>query len=106
MPELEWIFMKTAKDKTNLWVGIEQAAEVLGLSEQTIKKQCRKGEYVFKIVKKGKRANYFIMLKSMPQFAQDKYLGDTLLDIQYSEVPAWAKQQAEKYVRILEGPTN
>ena len=94
--------MKAVKDKTNLWVDIEKAAEVLGLSEQTIKKQCRKGEYVFKIVKKGKRANYFIMLKSMPQFAQDKYLGDTLLDIKYSEVPSWAKQQAEKYVRILD----
>ena len=94
--------MKAVKDKTNLWIGIEQASEILGLSEQTIKKQCRKGDYVFKIVKKGKRANYFIMLKSMPQFAQDKYLGDTSLEIKYSEVPSWAKQQAEKYVRILD----
>ena len=94
--------MKAVKDKTNLWISIEQASEILGLSEQTIKKQCRKGDYVFKIVKKGKRANFFIMLKSMPQFAQDKYLGDTSLDIKYSEVPSWAKQQAEKYVRILD----
>ena len=73
------IFMETNKDKTNIWINIQEASSVLGLSEQTLKKQCRRGEFVFKIVKKGKRANYFIMLKSMPDFAQDKYLGEQIL---------------------------
>ena len=71
--------METNKDKTNIWINIQEASSVLGLSEQTLKKQCRRGEFVFKIVKKGKRANYFIMLKSMPDFAQDKYLGEQIL---------------------------
>ena len=94
--------MENAKDKTNIWINIQEASDVLGLSEQTLKRQCRRGEFVFKIVKKGKRANYFIMLKSMPEFAQDKYLGETEIKAKYSDAPSWAKQQAEKYVRILD----
>ena len=96
------IFMKQKKDKTNIWINIQEASRALGLSEQTLKRQCRRGEFVFKIVKKGKHANYFIMLKSMPDFAQDKYLGETEFEAKYSEAPNWAKQQAEKYLQILE----
>ena len=94
--------MKQKKDKTNIWIDIKTAAGIIGLSEQTLKKQCRAGKYVFKIVKKGKCANYFILLKSLPDFVQDKYFGETLSDIKYSEAPNWAKQQAEKYLEILE----
>lgn len=96
------IFMEQKKDKTNIWINIQEASRALGLSEQTLKRQCRRGEFVFKIVKKGKHANYFIMLKSMPDFAQDKYLGKTEFEAKYSEAPNWAKQQAEKYLQILE----
>ena len=94
--------MKNIKDNTNLWIKIEQAAELLNLSVQTLKKQCRAGKFVYKVIKKGKQSNYSILLKSMPDYAQNKYLGETEIDIKYSEVPNWAKQQAEKYVRILE----
>ncbi len=94
--------MKQKKDKTNIWIDIKTAAGIIGLSEQTLKKQCRAGKFVFKIVKKGKCANYFILLKSLPDFVQDKYFGETLSDIKYSEAPNWAKQQAEKYLEILE----
>lgn len=94
--------MKQKKDKTNVWIDIKTAAGVIGLSEQTLKKQCRTGKFVFKIVKKGKRANYFILLKSLPNFAQDKYFGEKFPDIKYSEATNWAKQQAEKYLEILE----
>ena len=94
--------MENTKDNTNIWVDIDKASEMIGLSSQTLKRKCRKGEFVFKIVKKGKVAHYFILLKSMPDFAQDKYLGDSAVDLKYSEVPSWAKLQAEKYVRILD----
>lgn len=94
--------MKQKKDKTNIWIDIKTAAGVIGLSEQTLKKQCRAGKFVFKIVKRGKYANYFVLLKSLPIFAQDKYFGENFSDIKYSEVPNWAKQQAEKYLEILE----
>lgn len=90
-----------AKDTTNIWLDIGKAAEVLGLSVQTVKKQCRKGSFVFKIVKRGKRSHYFIHLKSLPDFAQDKYLGENISDKKYSEAPNWAKEQAEKYLPIL-----
>lgn len=94
--------MKQKKDKTNIWIDIKTAAGIIGLSEQTLKKQCRVGKFVFKIVKKGKCANYFILLKSLPDFVQDKYFGVSFSDIKYSEAPNWAKQQAEKYLEILE----
>lgn len=94
--------MENTKDNTNIWIDIDKASEMIGLSSQTLKRKCRQGEFVFKIVKKGKVAHYFILLKSMPDFAQDKYLGDTAVDLKYSEVPSWAKLQAEKYVRILD----
>lgn len=94
--------MENTKDNTNIWIDIDKASEMIGLSSQTLKRKCRQGEFVFKIVKKGKVAHYFVLLKSMPDFAQDKYLGDTAVDLKYSEVPSWAKLQAEKYVRILD----
>lgn len=94
--------MEQKKDKTNIWIDIKTVSALLDLSEQTLKKQCRVGKFVFKIVKKGKRANYFILLKSLPDFAQDKYFGENFSDIKYSEAPNWAKQQAEKYLQILE----
>ena len=94
--------MENTKDNTNIWIDIDKASEMIGLSSQTLKRKCRKGEFVFKIVKKGKVAHYFVLLKSMPEFAQDKYFGDTAVDLKYSEVPSWAKLQAEKYVRILD----
>jgi hypothetical protein len=94
--------MENTKDNTNIWIDIDKASEMIGLSSQTLKRKCRKGEFVFKIVKKGKVAHYFVLLKSMPDFAQDKYLGDSAVDLKYSEVPSWAKLQAEKYVRIID----
>ncbi len=94
--------MENTKDNTNIWIDICKASEMIGLCSQTLKRKCRKGEFVFKIVKKGKVAHYFILLKSMPDFVQNKYLGDMAVDLKYSEVPSWAKLQAEKYVRILD----
>ena len=46
--------MKQKKDKTNIWIDIKTAASIIGLSEQTLKKQCRAGKFVFKIVKGSK----------------------------------------------------
>ena len=58
--------MKENKDKTNIWLDIEKSAEILGLSIQTLKKQCRRGYYTFKIIRRGKRTHYFLLLKSLP----------------------------------------
>ena len=46
--------MENTKDNTNIWVDIDKASEMIGLSSQTLKRKCRKGEFVFKIVKKAK----------------------------------------------------
>lgn len=93
--------MKENKDKTNIWLDIEKSAEILGLSIQTLKKQCRRGYYTFKIIRRGKRTHYFLLLKSLPDFAQDKYLKEDVINTKYSEAPDWAKAQAEKYLPII-----
>ena len=51
--------MENTKDNTNIWVDIDKASEMIGLSSQTLKRKCRKGEFVFKIVNKNKIAHYF-----------------------------------------------
>ena len=93
--------MKENKDKTNIWLDIEKSSEILGLSIQTLKKQCRRGSYTFKIIRRGKRTHYFLLLKSLPDFAQDKYLKEDVINTKYSEAPDWAKAQAEKYLPII-----
>ena len=52
--------MENTKNNTNIWIDIDKASETIGLSSQTLKRKCRKGEFVFKIVKKGKVAHYFV----------------------------------------------
>ena len=42
------VFMETNKDKTNIWINIQEATGILGLSEQTLKRQCRRGEFVLR----------------------------------------------------------
>lgn len=87
-------------------VDIKTAAGIIGLSEQTLKKQCRAGKFVFKIVKRGKYANYFVLLKSLPIFAQDKYFGETLSDIKYSELQIGQNNRLKsicKYWKTLTG---
>ena len=37
----------------------------------------------------------------MPDFAQDKYLKEDVINTKYSEAPDWAKAQAEKYLPII-----
>ena len=93
--------MNNDKDKTNIWLDIEKVSELIGLSVQTIKRHCRQGEFIYKIVKRGKSANYSILLKSLPEYAQEKYIGNDNIDLNYSDAPNWSKQQAEKYITII-----
>ena len=51
--------MENTKDNTNIWIDIDKASEMIGLSSQTLKRKFRKGEFVFKIVKKRQSCSLF-----------------------------------------------
>lgn len=88
--------------ETATWIPLENVCSLLNVKEKTIKDRCYKGLLVYKIVRKNKRNQYFIHFDSLPQKAQRRYVGDNDSELQnYSEAPAWAKLQAEKYILIL-----
>ena len=39
--------MENTKDKTNIWIDIDKASEMIGLSRKTLKRKCRKDEFVY-----------------------------------------------------------
>lgn len=87
------------------WINISQASVLLNLSVKTIKEHCRLGKLGFKVERQGKQLNYFVHLGTLPQFAQDKFNGKSNTK-NYADAPNWAKQQAEKYISIIQASNN
>ena len=86
-----------------IWVAIDDVSNVLKLAIKTLKEQCRSGKYIYKVEKSGYKNNYFVNFSSLPDYAQRKLIGVKNANIDsYSEVPLWAKEQAERYKRILD----
>ena len=84
------------------WYLIDDVCPAIELSETTLKKQCRKGIYNYKVVKKNNKTTYFINKNSLPEDVINRIENITNEpDVDYSSAPAWAKQQAHKYIRIL-----
>ena len=63
--------MENTKNNTNIWIDIDKASETIGLSSQTLKRKCRKGEFVFKIVKKGK---VLLLINLLRRWGGQKFL--------------------------------
>ena len=78
-----------------IWLNINDVANLLNKSIRTI--QYTKGKYYFKLVKSkgrtGKKA--LIALESLPQYAQDKYLGNESDKVNYFLSTYTGKQQEE-----------
>src|ERR1035437_8993894 len=88
-----------------LWLDEDQAASLLSLKPDTVKKKCRAGEFTFKVTKKDGRIIYNILLSALPEEVQNKFLNIPNVKIntqEYSNAPEWAKKQAEKYVTIIQ----
>ena len=86
------------KLNNNEWIDINDACKILNLSVKTVKEHCRDGKLVYKIVINKKRRYYYISSQSiLEQFITNK----TETSLKYSNVPNWAKQQAQKYLPIL-----
>lgn len=91
------------KLNNNEWIDLDSACEILNLSVKTIKEHCRDGKLNYKVIVNKKYRNYFILSKSiLDNFVTD----ETIANLKYSEVPSWAKIQAQKYLPILKNSEN
>lgn len=92
----------TIEEKLNIseWISVEDASNLLNLSERTIKDYCRSGKLGFKIEKSGNNFKYLIFFNSLPEYAKNKILTNSEKS-NYSEAPDWAKIQVEKYLPLL-----
>ena len=93
--------------ETPTWLKIEEVSSLLNIKEKTIKDRCYKGLMAYKIIRKNNKNQYYIHFDSIPQNAKRKVIGEVDSDIQYySEAPAWAKLQADKYMHLLKQTEN
>nr|DAF63553.1 MAG TPA: transposase [Siphoviridae sp. ctwQT14] len=98
--------------KTNIpeWLTEEDACKVLNIKIKTLRQKCSKGEFIFKVQQNGAKFIYYIKFTSLATHIQKEYL-KKFKDFQYkqdcySEAPAWAKVQADKYINILNACEN
>ncbi len=97
------VYNSTELINNSIWLPISEVCNVMGLSKKTIKQHCRQGKYIYKITRKGFRSDYFINYNSLSDSAQRKLRGEYNTHLgSYSEAPLWAKEQAEKYMFILQ----
>ena len=85
------------------WVPAEKVCELLHICLKTLKSKCLANEFTYKIVKNGRKANYFINSSSLPKVYQDRIINNSEIFIgeEYSNAPIWAKAQADKYIHII-----
>ncbi len=77
------------------WLDENQACSLLGLKPDTLRKKCRAGEYIFKIVKKSKTSEYKVLLSSLDDKYQSKFLKTPEFDPNvYNDAPDWAKHES------------
>lgn len=95
--------MKNNNGNIPIWLSVSKASELLEIKEKTLKELCRTGKYNYKVVQNGRKYNYFIQTQSLPSYAKRKLENKSDLSLHnYSDVPSWAKAQAEKYINILQ----
>lgn len=97
----------------NIWLTIEEVCNLSGDKKETIRRKCKSEQIVSKFEKVGKNKNYYILLSSLSQKVQNKYYYSQPENIvmsenkitesmnKYSDSPAWAKRNAEKYLELF-----
>lgn len=97
--------INSAQEKLNIpaWISIEEACKLLNLKEKTVKDKCRNAEFVYKVIQSKRKLIYYIKFASLPEKIQNKFFNKQNFEQTscYSEAPAWAKAQVEKYISIM-----
>ena len=89
------------------WVNINDLSAILGVLRETLRRNCVAGKYIYKVQKSGKNKIYYILLSTLPEDYQNKYIYNSIqkdnnLDLEiYSNAPEWARKQADKYLYLI-----
>ena len=86
----------------NIWLDIDDVAVLTEELKETVRRKCKRGEYISTFTKKGKFKIYKIKLSSLPLQFQNKYLNKTeIVDTKYSDADISSRQQADKYLELI-----
>lgn len=89
------------------WVDADSACKILNICLKTLKKRCLANQLNYKVVKAGRKVQYFVSLSSLPKGYQDSINNVfELSDDTFSDSPEWAKIQVDKYLPILKACEN
>lgn len=95
-----------------IWLDLEAISELTGEIKETVRRKCKRGEYISKHRIEGKKKLYFIQLSSIPKPAQEKYFNKNNPDFKdvaviednaeiYSKASIAARKQADKYLELI-----
>lgn len=95
------------KNTKSSWLTAEEVCSILNICLKTLKKRCLANQFNYKLVKSGRKVQYFISLSSLPKGCQDRINNNSELnDETFSDAPNWAKIQVDKYLPILKACEN
>ena len=95
-----------------IWLTIEEVSELTQEIKETVRRKCKRGEYVSKHKIEGKRKLYFVQLNSLSESAQENYLNKLNPDFDdvavlennaelYAKATITARKQADKYLELI-----
>ena len=95
-----------------IWLDLKEISELTGEVKETVRRKCKRGEYVSKHRIEGKKKIYFVQLSSIPKSAQEKYFNKNNPDFKdvaviednaeiYSKASITARKQADKYLELI-----
>jgi len=98
-------------DKKQDWINVKEGSNLLGISLQAVKKNCKAQKYTTKMVSGNGGKQYRILLSSLPQSAQDKYYAEKTAQVVAENTPAigektqqtMAEQVAERHRLRMQG---
>lgn len=103
-------FDKEPKANTPEWLTEQEACNLLNIKSKTLRQKCSKGKFIFNIQQQGSKLTYHIKFTSLSTHIQKEYQKKfkdfNYKQTNYSNAPAWAKVQADKYINILNACEN
>lgn len=97
------------------WLTIDEVCGLSGEIRETVRRKCKRGEYISKFTKCGKFKNYYILLSSLPKKLIDIYKQSTTVkdadciaqeNDEYAIAPLWSRKQADKYSEVITATQN
>ena len=94
----------------SIWLTIEDVSRLTGEIKETVRRKCKRGEYISSFVKNGRYKIYSVLLSSLPVKYHDEYKNIEKNDVnekfainceEYALAPLWSRKQADKYLELF-----